>query len=426
MDINCFIILLVNAIAYIALFIVYQCKKKRFDIGSILLLTWVIGSSGAAYYYTFEIPYLSYTNITVAPLIFLFIINCLLFSPFLKLDYNRVKQIETYNLGQILNIISIFFAVINIIPLINCIFKLTSFSFIGSALADMYNADEDRANLIFSSFARPFFSVIRHFRIFIIFLFFYQLTKRDYNKLIIAGLAANIITFALVTLLSGSRGGIMSLLMTCAYFLFLMKNAIRPTIVKKLMRFATILLACLILGVGAISISRLSTSNLNKSYDNMMDQWISQYAGEGIIQYDDIIWHLDKHLDGKQNLPYPYSFIDKSLKNLDQFSAEAQSKLQTPVTIFYTYLGDLIIDFGILGSAIAAILIYLLIKYLIKIKKGKISFYHLIILSFFYIYLSIGFTANIYRTYFTQLQIVETLVLLGILYTFQKLTERKQ
>jgi len=384
-----------------------------------------VGSTGAMYYYTFEVPYLSYDNITVMPLTFLFAINCLLFSPFLKIDYDTIKKIEVYNLGNVFNVISIFFALVNILPMVDAVLKLSSFSLMGAALADMYSADEDKTNLIFTPYIRPFYSVMRHFTVFIIFLFFYQLSKRRFNKIIIIGLAGNIVTFFLVSLLSGSRGGIISLLLTCAYFLFFMKSLMKPSVVTILMRMTLIIVGIVVIGVAAISVSRLSDMSEEKGKVLLMDQWISQYAGEGIIRYDHTIWHIDKKLNGSQNLPYPYSFVDDSIKDLESYASKAENALKTPVTVFYTYVGDLIIDFGIIGTIIAAIIIYLTIRFLIKIRNGRISFYHLIILSFFYEYLTVGFTANIFRTYYTQLQIVETLVLLGIIYIFQKLNSKR-
>lgn len=425
MNQQCFIILVINALAYAILFVVYQYKKRCFDIGSIILLAWVIGSSGSAYYYTFEVSYLSYDNITIPPLLFLFTANYLLFNPFLRTNYNKVKKIEVYNLRRVFTVISLFFSVIGILPLIDVILKLSSFSLVGAALADMYSADEDKTTLIFSPAIRPFFSIMRHFTVFIAFLFFYQLTLKKTNILTTVGLAGNLITFLLVSILSGSRGGIMSLLLICAFFLFFMKNIMKPQIVKVLLRMAAIICGIVAIGIISISISRLSDMSEKKGRELLMDQWISQYAGEGIVRYNHTIWHLDKHLGGSQNFPYPISFTDSSVKDLETFAGKAESVLHTPITVFYTYVGDLIIDFGIGGALILSIIIFYVIKYLIKIKKGSISFYHLIILSFLYEYLSIGFTANIFRTYYTQLQIVETLMLLCLIYVFQKLNEKR-
>lgn len=420
-----FIILIINAIAYIYFFIVYQCKKQVFDIGSIILLTWMLGSIGSVYYYTFEASYISYDTITVGPLIFLFIFNFFLFRPFLKTDYGKLKKIEVYNLGGVLNYISLFFSIIGLLPLIDVMLKLSTFSLAGAALADMYSSEEDKTTLIFSPMSRPLFSIMRHFTILIVFLFFFQLSRHKVKFFYVVGLGGNIIMFLLFSLLSGSRGGIVSLLLMCSFFFILLKGVISPSIVRIVNRFAIALIGMVIIGIGAISVSRLGDMSERKGRELLMDQWISQYIGEGMVKYDYYAWHLDKKLNGAQNLPYLYSYKDGKIKDLDTFSIKAESKLGIPITVFYTYVGDLIIDFGIIGTCVIGLMILIVIKYLIKIRNGKLSIYHLILLSFFYEYLSIGFTANIFRTYYTQLQIVETILLLGIMYIFQKLNEKR-
>ena len=424
MNIDSFIILIINALAYTVLFLKYEFKKKSIDIGSIILLTWIIGSWGSVYYYTFESAYLSYDKITILPLVYLFCMNLLLFIPFLKIDFIQLKSIELYNLRKVFNVLSCFFAVISIAPLIDCCSKLASFSFIGAALADMYESDEDKSKLIFSPMIKPLFSIMRHFTVFIYFLFFYQLTRKKYNILIIIGLGSGILTFLLFSLLCGSRGGIVSTLLACAYFFLFMKNMMRPKLIKCMTYFAYLIVGCLILGISAISFSRLSNMNDQSGRELLMDHWISQYAGEGIIRFDTTIWNLDAHLNGTQTLPYLYSYVNPDVKDVETYAPKAEYTIKTPVTVFYTYIGDIMIDFGIIGTIIVVLIMHLVIRFLSEVKKGKISFYHVILLSFFYQCLTIGFTANLYRGYFNQKTIVENLSLLLILFIFQNLYKK--
>lgn len=419
------LLLAINSIAYILLFIFYQKKKSTFDIGTVLLGAWVIGSIGSVYYYTFEGPSLSYDNITILPLIYLFVINYLLFSPFLKTNYNNVKTIKIYNLGNVFNGISIFFGIIGFPALLNLVIHLSSFSMEGAALAEMYSSEEDSASLLFLPYIKPFYSILRHFTVFIIFLFFYQLSKKKIRLLITLGLFLDILVFFLFSLLCGSRGGLVSLLLICAFYFLFMKSIMKPKIVKMITRGSILLCSCLLIGIAAISISRLTGMEERRGKDLLMDQWISQYAGEGIIRFDHAVWNLQNHLNGAQNFPYLISFKDPSIKDLEIFAGKAEYKIKEPITVFYTYVGDMVIDFGIIGSIFFVLLIYLCIRYFIEVKKHSISFYHLIILSFFFEYLSIGFTANIFRTYYSQLPIIETLLLLAFIYCFQKINEKR-
>lgn len=424
MDHASFILLIINAALYLILFIVYTKKKKTFDIGSIILLCWIIGSMGSVYYYTFEVSYLSYDNIKLIPLLYLFLVNLMMFYPFLKTDYSKITVIDTYNLKSVLRIISIFFSIIGLPILVNLILRLSSFSLLGSMLADMYNFDEDKASIIFFPIIKPLYSIIRHFTNFVIFLFFYNLTLAKRNKFIIIGLGICIFGFFLTNLLSGSRGGILTTLLTCGFYAIFMKYAYTKKIYKKLYKLAIFAVGLIIIGVAAISISRISDMSQQKGRDLLMDQWISQYAGEGIIRFDNTIWHSDTKLKGYQCLPYIYSFFDPRVKNLDEEMNFLEGKVKYPLTVFYTYVGDFVIDFGIIGAVLILFIIQRIINYLIKRKRNKISMYHLIILSYAFTLITVGFTANLYRTYYTQIQIVETLIFLGILYLFQILNRK--
>lgn len=424
MDKYCFFCLILNAIGYLLTFYFYQRKKKVFDIGSIILLTWIVGSMGSLYYYTFEVAYLSYYKITLFPLIYLFICNLIIFKPFLKADYSNYKTVRTYNLRKVLTAISIFFSIIGIPAFINAILKLSSFSLAGAALAEMYALDEDKVSLIFSPTIKPFYSIMRHFVNFIIFLFFYSLTKKN-NRLLSIGLGLNVMTFFLVSLLSGSRGGILSLLLSCVFFAFFMRYMFSTKVYKFIMKLATIVIIILGLGVSAISISRLSDMSNRKGRELLMDQWISQYAGEGIIRFDNTIWHIDNHLHGYQNLPVLVSLVDYRVKDLDNVVNICEPKVKIPITVFYTYVGDLVMDFGKVGALIAVIVVSFIIRYLIRPNRKGISIYHLIILNYFFVYITVGFTANIYRTYYSQIPAVEIIGLLLFLYLFQKINSYK-
>lgn len=413
MNENCFRLLIVNAIAYIALFIYYQWRKKSFDLGSIILLAWVVGSCGSVYFYTFPVAYLSYSKLTLAPLIYLFCINIFLFSPFLRTNYNDIKIIETYNLSLLLKHLSIIFSIVGILPFVNILLKLSSFSFGGNTLAAMYDSDVDNTTIIFYPVIRPFYSILRHFIPFIIFLFVYNLSKRDKIKWIVIGLGMNTLTFFLVSILSGSRGGVISILVTCIFFVLIMKNMIEKKTYLRIKQISIIGLVGLVLGISAISISRLARNNARADWSTQtMDLWISQYAGEGIVRFDNTIWNLNKTLNGTHNLDYIISLDDASIKDSKKYNLNNEIKINIILSVFYTYVGDVLIDFGKDWSIPIFIILYLLIKYLFHTKDSRLSFYKVIILSYMFQFLTIGFTANIYRSYYNQTPIVDVLLLL--------------
>lgn len=415
------LVLIFNLIAYIILFLRYQKRKRRFDLGSIILLIWVLGSAGCVWYYTFPSISSSYPNVSFIPFTYIFCINIIIFRPFCKEDYKLIKKIETYNLAPVLRAISVFFTLVNIPCFLCLLYDLFTFQMSGSALADVYGLDEDKAELLFPSTIKPFYSIIRQFTQFIIFLFFYNLTLHKRNPLLIFGLTLNIVVFFLFPILTASRGGVIAVLLSCIFYFFMLKNLFNPVILKKLQTISIISISLLVLGISAISVSRLG----NFSNRITMDQWIAQYVGEGMIQFSDILWEKDTELNGVQTVPVLKAMIEPDIKNFEKSKSKYDAKLHAPIWVFYTYVGDFVIDYGKIKTVIIFILMSIFIKYLLKSNKGNISMFKIIILNYFFILITVGITADIYRTYYTQIEIFYVLFLLFILYTLSTLIKKR-
>ncbi|MDE5789716.1 MAG: oligosaccharide repeat unit polymerase [Muribaculaceae bacterium] len=415
-------ILIINLIAYIGLFSYYQYRKRIFDLGSVMLLTWTLCAGGACWYYTFPIVKIMYPVLILGPLIYILVCNIYLFLPFLKTDYKRINYVEVYNLKPILYILSVAFAICAIPPFINLIFKLSSISFGGKFLGNMYDSGEDNANLIFHPAIKPFFTISRHFIQFIFFLFFYNLTFENKNRYIILGLSLNIITFFIFSILSGSRGGVVNLLLNFAFYIFLMKNMFSKNIFKTIKRFGYIGLILLFLGVGAITMSRLSVANTQKTGKarTQVDLWLAQYVGESFIQFDYSIWNIEQPLRGEHNFPVIMGLYDPVAKDTPKYNAYQRSIAKKPTYVFYTYIGDIYLDFGFFGGLIVVFLLGLIIKYLLRIRMNSISFYKLIILNFIFVIITMGITANVYRSYYNQMEMVYVGFLLIILNLISK------
>lgn len=409
-------ILIINFIAYLLLFIIYQCKKKQFDLGSVVLLVWLLGSAGSVWYYTFTLTQIIYRNIQIAPLLYIFILNLFMFYPFCKKNYNKIKGVDIYNLGQLLKIISVFFSIIIIPVFVVLLFKLATFQFAGAALSEMYSAEVDKATLLLPSLIKPFYSVIRHFTQFIIFLFFYNLSLKKKDPLITIGLGMNLAVFFMMPIMGGSRGGVVTILLSCIFYYFMLRSVYSKKTAGFVRKGSIIVLSVLFIGIAAISISRLDSYHERGRHNATMDQWIAQYAGEGSIRFSDIIWESDyTNLHGVQTIPVLFSLYDPEIKDFDKTKFQYDRILRSPIWVFYTYVGDFVIDYGKIGGAIVLILISFFIRYLIKQKNKSISIFRLIILNYFFILLTVGVTADVYRTYYAQIEIVYVITLLFIL-----------
>lgn len=408
--------LIINAVMYVLLLFIYQKKKRRIDIGTFVLSAWVVGSIGSVWYYTQPWTPHSYPRITIWPLIYIFVLNLIMFLPLLRCNYSGIRRVKTFKLDNIFKTMSIIFGICSVLPLLNLLYEMTSISLTGSFLANMYDADENKANLLFHSAVKPFFTIIRHFPDFVVFLLFYNLAKGNSNKLVVLGLASAITVQFLFALLSGSRGGILTLVVRIIFYAFFMRSMISQHTFRKFIKISITGLALVAIGVSQISISRHDSYHERGAQNQDMSTWISQYMGEGMIRFDDTVWYNESPLGGCQTLPVAFSLFDPTAKDTDKYIARNERISKDILTVFYTYIGDFYLDFGRIGAVFAIIVLSIATGALLKVKHKSISIFRLIPLCWIFILITIGITADVFRTYYTQLPLLEEGIFIVLLY----------
>ena len=111
------------------------------------------------------------------------------------------------------------------------------------------------------------------------------------------------------------------------------------------------------------------------------------------------------------------------IEDYDVYKALYAIKLGTPVDVFYTFMGDIYLDFGTIGGIIFAIIFALIFSRFLNVKND-ISIPTLTSLCLFFNLLGFGFTANVYRTIFIQEDIMWQILAILALYAIQNV--RKQ
>ena len=230
-----------------------------------------------------------------------------------------------------------------------------------------------------------------------------------------------IVVFALFKLLSGSRGGLVGTGLLLVTLFFTIKQTLPLKVRKTVIKVGVVVSCFFALALAAISISRFS-QNTNKGVT--IDVWISQYMGEAIPRFSDDVWDIKTLLDGNQN----FIFLRKLLglpyiEDYDVYKALYAIKLGTPVDVFYTFMGDIYLDFGTIGGIIFAIIFALIFSRFLNVKND-ISIPTLTSLCLFFNLLGFGFTANVYRTIFIQEDIMWQIFAILALYAIQNV--RKQ
>lgn len=417
-NVNNFLIL-VYAVLFSVVFIFYQRHKKHFDTGSFLYLIYVMGGVGACWYYAQDKVELFYPNIQIAPLLYLFFTINICLAPLWKANFSSLHNIDDKGMGDIYNALTIMFFALSILPFVSLLLHFSVGQLIGSNLANMYETSGDKAALFFSGPSKLCFALIRRFEMLVIVLLFYQLSKHKTKYVYM--LIVPIVVFALFKLLSGSRGGLVGTGLLLVTLFFTIKQTLPLKVRKTVIKVGVVVSCFFALALAAISISRFS-QNTNKEVT--IDVWISQYMGEAIPRFSDDVWDVKTLLDGNQN----FIFLRKLLglpyiEDYDVYKTLYEIKLGTPVDVFYTFMGDIYLDFGTIGGIIFAIIFALIFSRFLNVKND-ISIPTLTSLCLFFNLLGFGFTANVYRTIFIQENIMWQIFAILALYAIQNV--RKQ
>ena len=393
-------LLFLNFLFYLFTFIFYFLKKRRFDLGFVCLFMFMLSSLGSVIYYSFDMVPFYYPNIQMLPLSYLFILTMLCFYPFLSFDMKNIRRFDSYGYDDILTVFALIFSVCSIPVFCNLMINMATLSFSGDVLNSMYESNEDNANQVFAPWARPFFSVIRRFYDLIVLLLCYFLIRKDKKHVnsILLGLILSLFSFFLYAFQSGSRGGlIMNLIVAVGYFMIFFE-LFSDTVKKRIKIVGVAVVSVLALGLSAISISRF-TSGATSSSDMMISQWISQYLGEGMIRFADVLWPVDEQLNGDKNFSYIKSFVGfDEIEDNENANLVYENRIGVPTSVFYTFVGSFYLDFNVMGTIFVCLLIFLFLSLICKnIKKRKrIGFIEIIILIKFFKLFATGFTSNVF------------------------------
>ena len=196
------------------------------------------------------------------------------------------------------------------------------------------------------------------------------------------------------------------------------------TLSAKVKKYATIgfvsVLSFIVVLLTYITVSRYDGMN-SDSMDIMT--WVSLYLGEGCLRFSQYVWNMDAIsygdacFSGVKSILGMETFTDNEIRRLHY-----EPILKIPTNIFYTYVGDIVIDFG---KGIAFLLNLLCSFFTLKIlkrvdKQGYINGTQFFILLIISNMIAFGFMYYVYKIYVIQIGLLVTIILLSFLQSSKK------
>ena len=382
LDVNIFCPI-VNAFLYG--YLLYFYKKHYFD-GTInhiafTLAVWFLSAITTVIYVNQPTCYLGVGNAQLSSVFIAFGLFLLLVWPIFSLQSRNESNMQFDN-NIILDYLCIFVAIISILPFFETLLHL----FDGSTWRNMGTYHDDmlikntEAHLSYVSIRLV--KIIKFLKYITPILFFYYINKnhKKENYLVVIGLIASMYYEGLADFCVGARYRFIQDTSLYIFLFLFLRNTIKIKLKGYVMKYAGILLGILVLGTITITIARFDSYS-----DEGTENSIIRYFGEGFSNLYTDMMYTHQHTYGAH-----------IFRKFFKISPDMLSMIMgIRMHVFYTFMGDVIADFGIPVSIILFAILSTIV-YRVICKKKQIGFGQLLLLVF---YVSIFISGYMYIPY---------------------------
>lgn len=398
---NSFISILFYNVILLVLFL-YCYRKNGYILNStnyIFLFLFVCGIISTLYFLSVEGLIRDYSNIEIAPFIYLIMCYSITIMPIYFYDCKKNLVLNVTNEQyDFLKKFSILLIIISVEPLLENIYHLNDIIGNSQYAARMY---DNRIEYL-SFWGRKLHAVSTYFEILYPILILYFLIKPGNQKIVI-GLVFVTLNFWLHELGLGGRSKMVQSILYAIAVYFLMRRFLNKVVDRKIQFYGIVFLSIGIVFVLLISISRFDAMSSTTDITSIW-MWLGLYAGEGVLNFNSLMWNVTETTSGNDT----FIFLRHELGYTESFTVEdlyaGRSKLGIPENIFYTYVGSIYRDFNFYGT-IVFLLLFSLLTVLITKCRNSITFVQIVFLSLCIKILSVP-TFYTYNTYKSQFDLV--------------------
>lgn len=368
-------LLVIYTVLLFIVFLLYQKRKKTFDIGSLLVLVYFMGSVFAIIIHQNKYGEPSF----LFPLVYLFSALMISFLPFLK--FNSKMTVVVFPMRKTITLLSWVFVISTLLGMMtskNNVVEGLQMVLINEEYGlELYNNMLDSVEGSGSVIQNVPMIIMNLMYTFAALLLFVNMTFEKKNKLLIFLIAFCLFYGAIKYISIGERGGLVnrSLIVLVSYIC--MKDYLSEPINKKVKKIGAVVGVLLLVPFMALTISRFGNSSggTTNSLLNYAGQGTVHFCQYGLddngIRYGDRTISLFKRMMGVPNTPRNF------LERRDKYP-----RLKINDESFSTFVGDFAIDFGPFFALLIIIILSFLLSRIIRIYSKRMKFHNFIFLHF--------------------------------------------
>ena len=404
-------------VTFFLLLLVLLFRARCNNISKYIVAIWLTSSVFALvfYYLTEE---MLYRRIDFIPFVFMHLCFILSVFPVIRV---KIPQKE-YSMSQV-NItlyknILCFFIILSIVPFVENLKQVLSLGSSDSELAEIYDS-----KMYGGGFEVNWLSPIGMignsldgvFLYFLIFSPFYLLTRKDVSMPFVLLSMIPVSTHLLFQMAAAGRTTMVTFMLMSILLIFLFQKSIPINRFKKIRNFGIIAVALMFMGLTAITLSRKEATNAGDDFAVV----IGYYVAKGHLDFNENLWHMKQHTEGDNSFSFLKSCMGlptyKSFLEKEKYWNE--SRIGVPPGFFYTYIGDLYMDFGPIITLFLYIFVSFVSLFLIYKWNGNYSIVRCFLVFIYCSTLIMGWSINIFKTYDGTKNMLLSLLLLVFIQT---------
>lgn len=397
------ICLILYSLMWILSLVLFLHKNRSAGIGGGILIMYAVSSvSSVLFYYSLGLS----EKLNIQSFIYLYVFSLICILPLLC--YSNKLQSVCFQVSGSGQTFLKFFFLLSFPIVLEAFLEIFNIAIhtSGGNLAAIYDSTEDIIGEKLTVVGRLTLGYTRSFRFIWPLLFFAGLVSSDIRR---SYLIVPLLAFCALTMenyAGASRVALVRdiLLFVVTFILIYPSLGVKAGKYVKRAVLGAILVFVLFLAV--ITVNRYSISDFNGS----LFSWITLYTGEGPLRFAQYVFDLSNHTNGDYCFSIVRHFLGlDSITDLSTRDAVYGYRLGIPVNIFFTYVGDIVIDFGLGGAAVMSIgtclLLFLFFKHVtVKSYYSMLSLFVATIVSLIF---SFGVTYFVFKVYLLQLDLIK-------------------
>lgn len=400
-------------IYFLVLFLHFLIKKKCLDTGGMIVLIYLLGSLFSIFYY--------YTGYGIAKefdshsqfiptLVYLSLLTISIL-PFYSFNSEKITLSDDLNV-QRFKIVAYALLIFNIISITTNFDALVASA--GEEFADtrseaykfLLNRNATRLSMSLWDYLVSFSSSFAP--LLLLFYFYASIKNIGGSVLRILMLVFSLINVVL-GILTASRTPIIYWIITFAVLYITFRHLIAKELKRKLIVVLIVLSIPVAIYFVAVTVSRFGEGTDAESS-------LVSYAGQTYPVFCELCHkYIFDGVTFDRLFPITTKYVFGNDFNMSIYRENVESRIGMSTGVFFTFLGDAIVDFGFLGVFIYTLFYVLLLRNGLRRKSNVVSLSYLIIMLLLVRQVSLGYFAYVYKSINTSVLIIGALIIAGFL-----------